>query len=288
MAANDHYFVPEPSPWPVIAGGTLLLLLCGTALTINGITTLGIGMIVVGLLLVAFFMYGWFGDVIGENMAGSYHRREDRSFRQGMYWFIASEVFFFASFFGALFYIRNIALPWLGGAGYLGVSHELLHNQFAAQWPTAGPGQLGGEFTPMGAWGIPALNTLILLSSGATVTWAHWGLKSGNRRTLIMGLVATVTLGLLFVCLQAFEYHEGYKELNLTLASGVYGSTFYILTGFHGMHVTLGAIMLIAILGRAVKGHFNPHNHFAFEAVAWYWHFVDVVWLGLFIFVYWL
>jgi len=288
MAANDHYFVPEPSPWPAIAGGSLLMLLCGAALAINGVGILGWGMMVIAFLLIAYFMYGWFSDVIGENLAGSYHKREDRSFRQGMYWFIASEVFFFASFFGALYYIRNISVPWLGGAGYLGVSNELLYNQFSAAWPTAGPGQLGGEFTPMGAWGIPALNTLILLSSGATITWAHWGLKEDNRKKLLVGLAATIALGLLFIGFQAYEYHEGYKELNLTLASGVYGSTFYILTGFHGMHVTLGAIMLIAILGRTMKGHFQPHNHFAFEAVAWYWHFVDVVWLGLFIFVYWL
>ena len=288
MAANDHYFVPEPSPWPVIAGGSLLLLLCGAALAINGVATVGVTMMGIAFLLIAYFMYGWFGDVIGENLAGSYHQREDRSFRQGMYWFIASEVFFFASFFGALFYIRNIAVPWLGGEGYLGVSQEILHSQFVAQWPTAGPGQLGGEFTPMGAWGIPAINTLILLSSGATVTWAHWGLKIDSRPQLIWGLSATVALGLIFVGLQAFEYHEGYKDLNLTLASGGDGSTFYRLPGIHGMQVTLGAIMLIAILGRAVKGHFQPHNHFAFEAVAWYWHFVDVVWLGLFIFVYWL
>mgnify|MGYP002713060579 CR=1 FL=1 len=288
MSAKDHYFVPEPSPWPVIAGGSLLLLLVGAALAMNGVPTFGLGLIFVALLLIAYFMYGWFRDVIEENLSGSYNQRDDRSFRQGMYWFIASEVFFFASFFGALYYIRNIALPWLGGAGYLGTSQEILYSQFVAQWPSAGPEALGGEFTPMGAWGIPAINTLILLSSGATVTWAHWGLKENNKDRLIWGLAATVGLGFLFVALQVFEYHEAYKELNLTLASGVYGSTFYILTGFHGMHVTLGAIMLLAILGRAIKGHFNPHNHFAFEAVAWYWHFVDVVWLGLFIFVYWL
>lgn len=288
MSTNDHYYIPNPSPWPVIAGLALLLLLMGAALAINGVTTLGTILMVAGFALVARFMYGWFGDVIHENMAGAYGEREDRSFRQGMYWFIASEVFFFASFFGALYYIRNIAVPWLGGAGYLGVTQELLYNQFVATWPTAGPGQLGGEFTPMAAWGIPALNTLILLSSGATITWAHWGLKSESQKQLVRGLAATVTLGLIFVTLQAVEYYDGYKELNLTLASGVYGSTFYILTGFHGLHVTLGAIMLMAILGRAIKGHFKPTNHFAFEAVAWYWHFVDVVWLGLFIFVYWL
>ena len=139
----------------------------------------------------------------------------------------------------------------------------------------------------MGAWGIPAINTLLLLSSGATITWAHWGLKKDNQQTLVRGLFATITLGLLFVVFQAYEYIHAYDELNLTLQSGVYGSTFYMLTGFHGFHVTMGAIMLMAILGRSMKGHFSAHNHFAFEAVAWYWHFVDVVWLGLFIFVYW-
>ncbi len=282
------YFIPEPSRWPAIAGGSLFLLLCGSALAMNGVGTLGMPLILAGFALVAVFMFGWFGDVVRESLSGSYNGKVDRSFRQGMFWFIASEVFFFISFFGALFYIRNIAVPWLGGAGYLSMSNELLHSQFSAAWPTAGPGNLGGEFSPMPAWGIPALNTLILLSSGATITWAHWGLKLQKRAYLVWGLVATISLGALFIGLQAFEYHEAYKELNLTLESGVYGSTFYILTGFHGMHVTLGAIMLLAILLRSMRGHFNPQNHFAFEAVAWYWHFVDVVWLGLFIFVYWL
>jgi cytochrome c oxidase subunit 3 len=266
--------------------GTLLTL-AGSALAMNGVSV-GTWMLIAGLLLIAVMLFGWFGDVVKENLSDVYNEQVDRSFRQGMFWFIASEVFFFASFFGALYYIRNIALPWLGGEGYLGVTHELLHNQFVAQWPTAGPEQLGGPFERMGAWGLPALNTLILLSSGATVTWAHWGLKLNNRRQLNLGLALTVGLGLLFVALQAWEYRHAYTELNLTLKSGVYGSTFYILTGFHGFHVTVGAIMLAAILARSLKGHFSPHNHFAFEAVAWYWHFVDVVWLGLFVFVYWL
>ena len=283
---GSHYFVPEPSPWPFIAMFAVFALLFGATLMINDVA-FGGASVLLGALLLAFIFYAWFRDVIGENLSGAYNAQVDRSFRQGMYWFIASEVFFFASFFGALYYIRVIAVPWLGGAGYLGTS-EILYNQFEPAWPTAGPGELGGGFTPMGAWGLPAINTLILLTSGATITWAHWGLKLNDQKTLARGLLATIVLGVMFVGLQAYEYNHAFEELNLTLESGVYGSTFYILTGFHGMHVTIGAIMLMAILGRAMKGHFSPKNHFAFEAVAWYWHFVDVVWLGLFIFVYWL
>jgi cytochrome c oxidase subunit 3 len=291
MATADHgpssYFVPDPSPWPIVAMISVLSMLLGLALTLNGVGP-GKWVVIGGFALFLVLLFGWFGDVVNENLAGRYNAQVDRSFRQGMFWFIASEVFFFLSFFGSLYYIRVIALPWLGGEGYLGDTNQFLYQGYEADWPTAGPGQLGGHFEPMGAWGIPAINTLILLTSGATVTWAHWGLKVNRQRQLVGGLAATIALGVLFVCLQAFEYHHAYEELNLTLRSGVYGSTFYLLTGFHGMHVTIGAVMLVAILGRAVKGHFTPHNHFAFEAVAWYWHFVDVVWLGLFVFVYWL
>ncbi len=278
------YHIPEPSPWPLVATTSAFGILLGVVLTIHGSD--GAGFVLAGgLLLFAVLIYAWFGDVIRESMSGCHTEQVDRSFRHGMLWFIASEVFFFLAFFGSLFYLRVIALPWLGGEGYLAES-QLLHEGFAADWPTSGPAESGGAFEPMGAWGIPALNTAILLSSGLTITWAHWGLKLERRKQLIRGLVATVILGLTFVALQAWEYREAYTELNLTLATGVYGSTFYLLTGFHGLHVTIGAVMLIAILGRSLKGHFRPENHFAFEAVAWYWHFVDVVWLGLFIFVY--
>jgi cytochrome c oxidase subunit 3 len=266
---------------------SVFLMLAGTALFINDVSAGG-WMILAGSALLIVMFYGWFGDVIKENLTDSYNEQVDRSFRQGMFWFIASEVFFFLSFFGALYYIRAIALPWLGGEGYLGETQALLWNQFEADWPSAGPELLGGEFKVMGAWGIPAINTLILLTSGATVTWAHWGLKENNQQKLVRGLWATIALGFIFVGLQAYEYSHAYHALNLTLESGVYGSTFYMLTGFHGFHVTMGAVMLTAIAVRAMKGHFSPHNHFAFEAVAWYWHFVDVVWLGLFVFVYWL
>ena len=291
MSGSIHgqkdYFIPEPSVWPITAMASVFLMLAGTALTINGVG-LGIWLMIAGFGLLAFMFYGWFGDVIRESMADRYNAQVDRSFRQGMFWFISSEVFFFLSFFGALWYIRNVAMLWLGGGGYLAETHDMLWSQFDAVWPSAGPKELGGEFKAMGPWGIPAINTLLLLTSGATVTWAHWGLKEHNNTTLVRGLALTIALGFLFVILQGWEYYHAYHELNLTLGSGAYGSTFYMLTGFHGFHVTMGAVMLLVILIRAMKGHFTPHNHFAFEAVAWYWHFVDVVWLGLFVFVYWL
>jgi cytochrome c oxidase subunit 3 len=200
-----------------------------------------------------------------------------------MIWFIATEVMFFAAFFGALFYVRIISVPDLGGM--LGAHGTSLWPDFTGTWPTSGP--KGPAFTPMGAWGIPALNTALLLSSGATVTWAHWGLLKGNRRQLSLGLAATVLLGCLFLGFQAYEYHHAYNELGLTMGAGAYGATFFMLTGFHGFHVTLGTIMLAVILLRSLSGHFTPERHFAFEGVAWYWHFVDVVWLLLFVFVYW-
>ena len=179
-------------------------------------------------------------------------------------------------------------MPWLGGEGAKELTNSVLWPEFAATWPTNGPGNVGGDFQVMGAWGIPALNTLILLTSGVTVTWAHWGLKLNKRAHLIWGLIATVALGFIFVGFQAYEYGHAYADLNLKLTTGIYGSTFFMLTGFHGLHVTIGAIMLLVMLFRSMKGHFTPRQHFAFEAAAWYWHFVDVVWLGLFIFVYWL
>jgi len=190
---------------------------------------------------------------------------------------------FFAAFFGALFYMRVISVPDLGQLE----SQQLIWPGFKPTWPVSGPG-ISEQFTPMEAWGIPALNTLILLTSGATVTWAHWGLLKNNRSQLIWGLTLTVILGILFISFQAYEYIHAYGELNLKLTMGAYGATFFMLTGFHGFHVTVGTIMLIVILFRSVAGHFRPEHHFGFEGVAWYWHFVDVVWLGLFIFVYWL
>lgn len=284
-ASNESYYLPEPSHWPIVGSVGLFLMLGGFANFLHG----GSWMVMAaGGAVLIYMLFGWFGTVINESMAGKYNDQVDMSFRWGMGWFIFSEVMFFAAFFGALFYARMWSVPWLGGAGNNVMTNELLWPAFEAIWPTNGPGAVGGEYTSMGAWGIPAINTLILLSSGVTLTWAHWGLKKANRTQLILGLMVTVGLGFLFLGLQAYEYIHAYQELNLTLGSGIYGTTFFMLTGFHGLHVTLGATMLTVILLRCMKGHFSDHDHFAFEAVAWYWHFVDVVWLGLFVFVYWL
>ncbi len=284
-ASNGGYYLPEPSHWPIVGSVGMFLLLFGFASFLHGSSMI---IMLAGAVIIIAMLFGWFGTVINESLAGKYNDQVDTSFRMGMGWFIFSEVMFFAAFFGALFYARMFAVPWLGGASNNAMTHELLWSGFDAVWPTNGPGDVGGQYTPMGAWGIPAINTLILLSSGVTVTWAHWGLKKGDRTQLILGLMATVALGFLFLGLQAYEYSHAYHELNLTLGSGIYGTTFYMLTGFHGLHVTLGATMLLIILIRSMKGHFTNEHHFAFEAVAWYWHFVDVVWLGLFVFVYWL
>jgi cytochrome c oxidase subunit 3 len=238
--------------------------------------------VLLGFAILVFMMVRWFGDVIRESEGNKYGRWEDVSFRWGMSWFIFSEVMFFAAFFGALYYARQLSVPDLGS-----IESKMLWPDFAPQWPSAGP-DFKDPFTPMAAWGIPAINTLLLLSSGVTVTIAHWALKENKRGQLALFMFFTIALGVTFLGFQIYEYAHAYAELNLKLTTGIYGSTFFMLTGFHGFHVTLGAIMLTVILLRCLAGHFQPEHHFAFEAVAWYWHFVDVVWLGLFIFVYWL
>jgi len=289
MAANqDAYFLPHGTKWPIMGSVGLTLLLAGFASKLNGASAGGMFMIA-GVIVVIAMMFLWFGQVIGESESGSYNKQVDLSFRWGMGWFIFSEVMFFAAFFGALYYARILSVPWLGGEGAGGVStNPVLWPNYEAAWPTNGPGNVGGAFDAMPAWGIPALNTVILLSSGVTVTFAHWAILKDRRPQFVLWLLATVTLGFLFVGLQAHEYFEAYTQMNLKLSTGVYGSTFFMLTGFHGAHVTIGAIMLTTMMLRGIKGHFSAKNHFAFEAAAWYWHFVDVVWLGLFIFVYWL
>ncbi|MGB0721101.1 MAG: cytochrome c oxidase subunit 3 [Gammaproteobacteria bacterium] len=286
-SSDEIYYVPHGSIWPIVGTVALGLLLGGFAASL-GDTTLGPYSMAAGGALLVVMLFGWFGDVIRESEGGHYNDQVDRTFRWGMSWFIFSEVMFFAAFFGALFYGRVLSLEWLGGSGAGFITNQVLWPGFEAIWPSNGPAEMGGEFKVMGPWGLPAINTLILLTSGGTVTYAHHALKAGNRGGLIIGLLLTVALGFIFVGLQALEYIHAYEDLNLTLESGLYGSTFFMLTGFHGLHVTLGAIILTVVLFRSMKGHFTPERHFAFEAAAWYWHFVDVVWLGLFIFVYWL
>ena len=283
----EKYYIPHGSRWPILGSIGLFMLMFGFASLLNGAST-GKLLMLAGAAVVITMVFGWFRVVIGENQAGTYNMQVDRSFRMGMAWFIASEVMFFAAFFGALFYTRQWSIPWLSGEGPEFLTNKLLWSGYEGGWPTNGPAAIGGPFEAMAAWGIPALNTAILLSSGVTVTIAHHALKAANRKLLIAMLGATFVLGFLFVGLQAYEYAHAYQHMNLTLHSGVYGSTFFMLTGFHGLHVTLGAIMLLVIWLRCLAGHFTPERHFAFEGVAWYWHFVDVVWLGLFIFVYWL
>ncbi len=276
---GGYYFAP-PSHWPIVGSVALLTMAVGGVLLMN---SMGGGGIVfgIGAAILVYMLFGWFGTVIRESQGGLFNKQVDMSFRWSMSWFIFSEVMFFAAFFGALFYARVYSLPWLGDA-----DNKLLWPEFRSQWPSAGPYH-APQFTAMHAWGIPALNTFLLLSSGVTVTYAHWALKMNNRKGLILGLLATVALGFTFLGFQIYEYVHAYSELNLKLTTGVFGSTFFMLTGFHGFHVTLGAVMLTVILLRSIKGHFTPEHHFAFEAVAWYWHFVDVVWLLLFVFVYW-
>ena len=288
VAAKGGYYIPHGTKWPIMGSIGLFTLLGGFALLLNGNASADWIMIVGAVIIVA-MMIGWFGTVIGESESGTYNAQVDLSFRHGMMWFIFSEVLFFAAFFGALFYARIYAVPWLAGEGAGGITTgPWLWPGFEGTWPTNGPGDIGGAFDIIPAFGIPFINTVILISSGGTVTLAHWALKKNERGKLCWWLFATVALGLVFLALQGYEFAHAYADLNLTLGSGVYGSTFFMLTGFHGMHVTIGAIMLLVMLLRSMKGHFTPEHHFAFEAAAWYWHFVDVVWIGLFIFVYWL
>jgi len=286
MSTQGAYYIPHKATWPVVAVMGLVTSLAGFANYLNG-NAAGSTFMLLGLGIFIVMLAGWFTLQAGESESGMYNHGVGISYRMGMMWFIFSEIMFFAVFFGTLWYTRNLSMDWLTGIGDgPGRSTGMLWPSFEAVWPTNGPGNVGGEFEPMGAFGLPLLNTLILLSSGVTCTWAHHGLLENNRGQLIKGLAATVTLGFLFVGFQAIEYMEAYHEMGLTLGSGIYGSTFFMLTGFHGFHVCVGAIILSVVLFRSAKGHFSPENHFAFEAAAWYWHFVDVVWLGLFIFVY--
>jgi cytochrome c oxidase subunit III len=282
-SSGDKYYVPHGSGWPIVGCLGLIMLGGGGSAWLNG-SNLGMYITLGGLAVTVYMMFGWFGAQIRESLSGLYNAQVDRTYRWGMSWFIFSEVMFFAAFFGALYYARQYSVPWLGGERVS--THLLLWPEFEAAWPTSGPA--GAAFTGMGPFGLPLINTILLVTSGWTLTRSHHALKEGCRQGTILWLLATVVLGFVFLGCQVYEYMHAYGELNLKLTSGIYGSTFFMLTGFHGFHVTMGAIMLSVILIRCIKGHFTPEKHFAYEAVAWYWHFVDYVWLALYVFVYWL
>lgn len=281
-ANAPYYFVPGPSRWPVMAGVSLLVTMVGASAWVNGV---GWGSYVNLFGITAFLvvLYKWFGDSIAESEGGLYSNRIDLSYRWSMAWFIFSEVMFFSAFFGALFYARTVSMPWLAD-----LDHKILWPDFAAHWGNTGPAGTVESFGTMGPFWIPTINTALLLTSGVTLTLSHHALRAGHRVPTAVWLFVTVLLGAIFMGFQAYEYMHAYSDLNLKLTSGIFGSTFYMLTGFHGFHVTIGAIMLSVVLYRVLKGHFTPENHFAFEGAAWYWHFVDVVWLGLYVVVYWL
>ncbi|MGH6623985.1 MAG: cytochrome c oxidase subunit 3 [Burkholderiaceae bacterium] len=286
--ANTHagatapYFVPAPAQWPMLGMIAMIFVSFGAAAVVN-YTDTGWILLAIGFATLFFTLFGWFRMVSHESEHGSYGPQVDVSFRWGMGWFIFSEVMFFASFFGALFYARVITAPLLGD-----FDHRLLWPDFMPTWPHSGPGGIVDEFTKIGPLWLPTINTALLLTSGVTLTISHHALRANHRSKAALWLAITVLLGLTFIGVQAYEYIHAYKELNLKLSSGIFGSTFFMLTGFHGFHVMLGAIMLTVVLLRLLSGHFRPDHHFAFEGAAWYWHFVDVVWVGLYIVVYWL
>jgi cytochrome c oxidase subunit 3 len=284
MSSNStpYYYVPGLSSHPASAALGLLVFAAGMSGWVNH-AAWGGPVTAVGVLWVLFVLYNWFGDTIAESNSGKNGVNVDISYRWSMAWFIFSEIMFFGAFFAALFYARNITMPWMGD-----VESKLLWPSFQAVWPNDGPAGLVEKFTTMGPWPIPTINTLLLLSSGVTVTYAHHAIRENHMKKAINGLAATVGLGIIFLGFQMYEYYHAYHALNLKLTSGVYGSTFFMLTGFHGFHVFLGGLMLTIVLRRMMRGDFTAENHFAFEGAAWYWHFVDVVWLGLYIAVYWM
>lgn len=288
---KGSYYLAPPTYWPIIGSVAVFCILFGAAHWLHDVEY-GPYLFVLGIGIMIFMLFGWFGQVIRDSRQGLLDNKQmDHSFRWGMAWFIFSEVMFFGAFFGALFYIRMFSVPWLGGEGEGAITHLLLWPNFESTWPvfnTPDASKFTGPGSVLDTWGLPALNTLILLTSGVTITIAHWAILKGRNARALVAQGATILLGILFLIMQVHEYTIAYMEKGLTLGSGVYGTTFFMLTGFHGLHVTIGTIMLIVIFVRMYLHHFDKQHHFAFEAVSWYWHFVDVVWLILFIFVYWI
>ncbi len=292
MSTNAHghtpyYYVPDQSKHPVLAAIGLFGVVIGAAEWVNG-AEWGKWLVLAGALWWWFVLYQWFGDAIRESQGGLFGRKIDLSYRWSMSWFIFSEVMFFGAFFTALWWARAHSVPALGS-----LDNALLWPDFKAVWPslaagaTASPAGIVEPFQTVGPFWLPTINTALLLSSGVTLTIAHHALLVNNRSRCIAFMWITVLLGVTFLGVQGYEYAHLYSDLNLKLHSGVYGSTFYMLTGFHGLHVFVGMLMLLVVTLRLMKGHFTPKHHFGFEGAAWYWHFVDVVWLGLYLLVYW-
>ncbi|MBH2019289.1 MAG: cytochrome c oxidase subunit 3 [Burkholderiales bacterium] len=285
--ATPYYFVPGPSRHPVMAATGLFFVILGASQWING-AGWGAWLLAFGMLFWLGTLFLWFRDSIAESEGGLYGRKIDLSYRWSMSWFIFSEVMFFGAFFTALWWARSHSVPALGS-----LDNALLWPDFKAVWPslaagvTASPADIIEPFTTMTPFWLPTINTALLLSSGVTLTIAHHALRENHRGRTIAFMWMTVLLGITFLTVQGYEYFHAYSELNLKMSSGVYGSTFYMLTGFHGFHVLVGMLMLLFITLRLQKGHFTADKHFGFEGAAWYWHFVDVVWLGLYILVYW-
>lgn len=289
MSQPEAHITP-PSPYPIFGSIALFCIVWGVIGWLHTGQTAHLSFIGLALLILTIFI--WFRRAIRDSLGGLRENKiVAKSYRLSMIWFIFSEVMFFATFFGTLYYVRAITLPHLAGDYDTYTTHYLLWPGFENVWPlltTPNPSVFKGPDGVMATWDIPAINTAILLLSGVTITFAHWAILKAKRLQAAYWQAATAALGILFLTLQVKEYIEAYTEKGLTLGSGIFGSTFFMLTGFHGLHVTLGTIMLICIFFRILKNEMTPTHHFAFEAVAWYWHFVDVVWLILFVFVYWL
>lgn len=275
MTTNKQYYVPEPSAYPVVLNAGLSLMSLGFVLKLNALA-FGTGFMLAGILPTIYATVAWLANIINENESGKYHPMEDRSFRIGMGYFIAAEIMFFAVLLAALMYNRVFTLQWLHAA-------DILWPGFNGKWPSSGPS--GKPFIPLNAWGIPAVNMLLLLSSVVSFAWSRAGLLNSNRGQMASGILLTFVMGAAFLVQQFVEYGHAASELGVMIGTGSYGAFFYILTGFHGFHLLIGLIMLIVILFRGFHGHFSSASHFGFEAVIWYWNFV-VVAPGLLVFVY--
>ncbi|MDO8262232.1 MAG: cytochrome c oxidase subunit 3 [Gallionella sp.] len=281
LRSESHYFVPPPSHYPVTINLGLFILALGFVLRLSALAS-GIVPMLAGIAVILYGAFGWLGKIICENKSGKYHPWEDRSFRIGMAYFIFSEIAFFGSFLLALMYARVFALPELASMD----PHFTLWPDFKGVWPSGGP--KSQAFTPLGAWGLPAVNAILILASSVSLMWARKGLSTANRGQMVAGLAIALTLGVAFLFQQAMEYRHA-AELGITLSSGVYGTNFYMLTGVHGIHMLAGIIMLGVLLLRAFHGHFKPESHVGLDIVAWYWNFAVVIpGLLVFIYFYWL